>query len=123
MVVMMGFMKLMEAKGGVLAFVAKILSPLVRIFGIPGIGIFAALQILLVSFAAPPMASLAIMETDGTDRRRVATVFAMVLTMSQANVTFPMATVGLNLPILFTTSIIGGLFASALTYYIFAKKT
>ncbi len=91
MVVMMGFMKLMEAKG-VLAFVAKILSPLVRIFGIPGIGIFAALQILLVSFAAP-MASLAIMETDGTDRRRVATVFAMVLTMSQANVTFPMATV------------------------------
>lgn len=120
MVVMMGFMKLMEAKG-VLAFVAKILSPLVRIFGIPGIGIFAALQILLVSFAAP-MASLAIMETDGTDRRRVATVFAMVLTMSQANVTFPMATVGLNLPILFTTSIIGGLFASALTYYIFAKN-
>ncbi|PLX69437.1 MAG: nucleoside recognition family protein [Denitrovibrio sp.] len=120
MVVMMGFMKLMEAKG-VLAFVAKILSPVVRIFGIPGIGIFAALQILLVSFAAP-MASLAIMETDGTDRRRVATVFAMVLTMSQANVTFPMATVGLNLPVLFTTSIIGGLFAAALTYYIFAKN-
>jgi len=120
MVVMMGFMKLMEAKG-VLAFAARILSPFVRVFGIPGIGIFAALQILLVSFAGP-MATLAIMETDGTDKRRVATVFAMVLTMSQANVTFPMATVGLNLPVIFTTSIIGGLFSAAVTYYIFARN-
>jgi len=119
MVIMMGFMKLLEAKG-VLAFTAKILSPFVRVFGIPGIGIFAALQILFVSFAAP-MASLAIMETDGTDKRRVATVFAMVLTMSQANVVFPMATVGLNIPVIFVTSIIGGLFAASITYYIFAR--
>lgn len=120
MVVMMGFMKLLEAKG-ILAYTAKILSPVVKIFGIPGIGIFAALQILLVGFAAP-MASLVIMETDGTDRRRIATVFAMVLTMSQANVVFPMATLGLNVPVLLTTSVIGGLFSAALTYYIFARK-
>ncbi|MGD9807718.1 MAG: nucleoside recognition domain-containing protein [Deferribacterales bacterium] len=120
MVVMMGFMKLLEAKG-VLAFTAKVLSPFVRPFGIPGIGIFAALQIILVSFAAP-MATLVIMETDGTDKRRVATVFAMVLTMSQANVTFPMAVVGLNIPVIFTTSIIGGLISATLTYYIFARS-
>jgi len=120
MVVMMGFMKLMEAKG-VLAFTAKALSPFVRPFGIPGIGIFAALQIMLVSFAAP-MATLVIMETDGTDKRRVATVFAMVLTMSQANVTFPMTAVGLNLPVIFLTSLIGGLISATLTYYIFARS-
>lgn len=120
MVVMMGFMKLLEAKG-VLAFTARLLSPLVRPFGIPGIGIFAALQITLVSFAAP-MATLVIMETDGTDKRRVATVFAMVLTMSQANVTFPMAAVGLNLPMIFLTSLIGGLISASLTYYIFARS-
>ncbi|PLX71418.1 MAG: nucleoside recognition family protein [Denitrovibrio sp.] len=120
MVVMMGFMKLAEAKG-ILAFVAKLVSPFVRVFGIPGIGIFAALQILLVSFAGP-MASLAIMETDGTDKRKIATVFAMVLTMSQANVTFPMAAVGLNLPVIFITSIIGGLVSASLTYYFFARK-
>jgi len=120
MVVMMGFMKLAEAKG-ILAFTAKILSPFVRVFGIPGIGIFAALQILLVSFAGP-MASLAIMETDGTDKRKIATVFAMVLTMSQANVTFPMAAVGLNLPVIFITSIIGGLVSASVTYYFFARK-
>lgn len=120
MVVMMGFMKLAEAKG-VLGYTAKILSPVVRIFGIPGIGIFAALQILLVSFAGP-MASLAIMETDGTDKRKIATVFAMVLTMSQANVTFPMAAVGLNLPVIFATSIIGGLISASVTYYFFARN-
>lgn len=120
MVVMMGFMKLAEAKG-ILAFTAKILSPFVRVFGIPGIGIFAALQILLVSFAGP-MASLAIMETDGSDKRKIATVFAMVLTMSQANVTFPMAAVGLNLPVIFITSIIGGLISASITYYFFARN-
>jgi len=119
MVVMMGFMKLLEAKG-VLAFTAKLLSPLVKPFGIPGVGIFAALQIMLVSFAAP-MATLVIMETDGTDKRRIATVFAMVLTMSQANVTFPMAAVGLNLPVIFATSVIGGLIAASATYYVFAR--
>jgi spore maturation protein SpmB len=119
MVVMMGFMKLLEAKG-ILAFTAKLLSPVVRPFGIPGIGVFAALQILLVSFAAP-MASLAVMETDGSDRRRVATVFAMVLAMSQANVTFPMAAIGLNLPVIFATSVFGGLLAAALTYYVFGR--
>ncbi|ADD67887.1 conserved hypothetical protein [Denitrovibrio acetiphilus DSM 12809] len=119
LVVMMGFMKLMEAKG-VLAFTAKLLAPLVKPFGIPGIGIFAALQIMLVSFAAP-MATFAIMETDGTDKRRLATVFSMVLTMSQANVTFPMAAVGLNLPVIFATSLIGGLISASATYYIFAR--
>ena len=47
MVVMMAFMKLLEVKG-VLAFIARLLSPLLKPFGIPGIGVFAILQSLLV---------------------------------------------------------------------------
>lgn len=119
-VVMMGFMKLLEAKG-VLGFTARILSPLLKVTGIPGIGVFAALQVMLVG-AAGPVATLAIMDSGGMDKRRIAAVFAMVLTMSQANVTFPMATAGLNLPVLYTTSIIGGIIAASLTYYIFARN-
>ncbi|HVI72297.1 MAG TPA: nucleoside recognition domain-containing protein, partial [Pyrinomonadaceae bacterium] len=61
MVLMMGLMKLLEAKG-VLAFVARVLTPVLKPFGIPGIGVFAILQSLLVSFAAP-VATLSIMET------------------------------------------------------------
>jgi len=64
MVVMMALMKLLEAKG-VLAFVAKVLTPVLKPFGIPGIGVFAILQSLLVSFAAP-VATLSIMEANET---------------------------------------------------------
>jgi len=120
MVVMMALMKLLEAKG-VLAFVAKVLTPILRPFGIPGIGVFAILQSLLVSFAAP-VATLSIMEADGTPTRKIAATLAMVLTISQANVVFPMLTVGLNLWIVLLTSLIGGVVASTVTYYYFAHS-
>src|SRR5713226_2344853 len=119
MVVMMALMKLLEVKGA-LSFTARLLSPVLKPFGIPGIGVFAVLQSLLVSFAAP-VSTLSIMEHDGTSRRRIAATLAMVLTMSQANVVFPMLAVGLNLWVILGTSIIGGVIASTLTYYCFAR--
>lgn len=120
LVIMMGIMKVVEARG-ILALVARVLRPLLRFFGIPGAGAFAILQMLLVSFAAP-LATLAIMERDGTSKRQIAAALAMVLTLSQANVVFPMVAVGLNLGVIMLTSIIGGLVAAALTYYLFARS-
>ena len=72
MVVMMAVMRLLEAKG-VLAFVARLLAPVVRPFGVPGEGVFAILQMLLVSYAAP-VATLAVMEKSDTSRRGIARV-------------------------------------------------
>lgn len=120
LVVMMAIMKVVEARG-LLALIARWVQPLLRVFGVPGAGAFAILQLLLVSFAAP-LATLAIMEKDGTSRRHIAATLAMVLAMSQANVVFPMVAVGLNIGVIMLTSLIGGLAAAALTYYVFARS-
>ena len=121
MVVMLALMKLLEAKG-VLAFVANVLSPFSRRFGIPGMGIFAMVKILFVSFSAP-IATLAVMNNDATGRRAIAATLAAVLTMSQANVVFPMAAVGLDLGMMMLTSVLGALVAASCTYYWFARNT
>lgn len=120
LVIMMAIMKVVEARG-ILAHVARIVQPLLRLFGIPGAGAFAIVQMLLVSFAAP-LATLTIMEKDGTSKRQLAATMAMVLTLSQANVVFPMVAVGLNLGVIILTSIVGGLAAAASTYYLFARS-
>ncbi len=119
MVVMLAVMKLLDAYG-VLARIANLLAPLLRIFGVPGLGIFAMVKLLFVSFAAP-VATLALMDQNGMARRYIASTLAMVLTMSQANVVFPMVAVGLNLPVIMATSVVGGLFAAALTYYLIGR--
>lgn len=119
LVVMMALMKVLEARG-ILAFIARLLQPVLRLFGIPGAGAFAIVQMLLVSFAAP-LATLTIMERDGTPKRQIAATLAMILTLSQANVVFPMVSVGLNLGVIMLTSLIGGLAGAALTYYLFAR--
>jgi spore maturation protein SpmB len=120
LVIMMALMKVVEAKG-LLALVARALKPVLKVFGIPGAGVFAILQLLLVSFAAP-LATLTIMERDGTAKRRIAATLAMLFTMSQANAVFPLAVVGLNLGVIMVTSLAGGLVSAALTYYIFARS-
>jgi len=120
LVVMMAVMKVLEARG-ILTFVAKVLRPGLRMFGIPGAGAFAIVQMLLVSFAAP-LATLTIMEKDSTSKRQIAATLAIILTLSQANVVFPMVSVGLNLGAIMLTSLIGGLVAAALTYYFFARS-
>lgn len=119
MVVMLALMKLLEAKG-ILAMAANWLSPLLKVFGVPGLGVFAVAQILFVSFNAP-VATLAVMDRDGTARRSIAATLAVVLTMSQANVVFPMVAVGLDMPMMMLTSVIGGLIAAACTFYLFAR--
>lgn len=119
LVVMLALMTLLESYG-LMAWVSNRLAPLLRIFGLPGLGIFAMVKLLLVSFSAP-VATLALMDRNGTSLRHIAATLAMVMTMSQANVVFPMVAVGLNLPVIMATSLIGGLFSAALTYYLLAR--
>src|SRR5574337_357068 len=70
------------------------LAPLLAPAGLTGLGVFAALQINFVSFAAP-VATLAMMEQRGASSRHLAATLAMVMAMAQANVVMPMAAMGL----------------------------
>ena len=76
MVVMLSLMRLLEARGALDWLVAR-LAPLLRPVGLTGLGVFAALQINFVSFAAP-VATLAMMEQRGTSDRHLAATLAMV---------------------------------------------
>jgi spore maturation protein SpmB len=119
LVVMMALMRVLEAKG-VLAFIARLLTPLLRPIGVPGIGVFAMLQMLLVSYAAPAT-TLSVMERQGISRRGLAATLAMILALSQANASFPLVAVGLSLPLILFTSLVGGFAAAAATYYWFLR--
>src|SRR5574343_1634295 len=119
MVVMLSLMRLLEAKG-VLDWVVARLAPLLRPAGLTGLGVFAALQINFVSFAAP-VATLAMMDQRGASSRHLAATLAMVLAMAQANVSMPMAAMGLQFGPLLAWSVVGGLIAAAATYYVFGR--
>lgn len=119
MVVMLTLMRLLEAWGvldRVVARLALLLSP----FGLTGLGVFAALQITLVSFAAP-VATLSIMERRGTSDRHLAAALAMVLAMAQANVVFPMMAMGLRAMPVILLSLVGGIVAAAISYHGFGR--
>ena len=73
MVVMLSLMRLLEARG-VLDWVVARLAPLLRPLGLTGLGVFAALQINLVSFAAP-VATLTMMEGRGASDRHLAATY------------------------------------------------
>ncbi len=120
MVVMLSLMRLLEAKG-VLDWVVARLAPLLRPAGLTGLGVFAALQINFVSFAAP-VATLAMMDQRGASSRHLAATLAMVMAMAQANVSMPMAAMGLHFGIVLGWSLVGGLVASAATYYVFGRR-
>ncbi|MBC8211197.1 MAG: nucleoside recognition family protein [Gammaproteobacteria bacterium] len=120
MVIMLALMKLLEAKG-ILAIISNLLAPFSRVFGIPGIGIFAMIKLLFVSFAAP-MASLSLMDKSNMSSRYIASTLAMVFSMSQANATFPLAAMGLDLSVILASSVVGGLCASAFTYYLLTRN-
>ncbi len=119
MVVMLSLMRLLEARGALDWVVAK-LAPLLKPFGLTGLGVFAALQINFVSFAAP-MATLTMMDQRGASDRHVAATLAMVFAMSQANAALPMMTMGLDIGLTLLWSLIGGLAAAAATYYLFGR--
>ncbi|SBS27066.1 hypothetical protein MAQ5080_00719 [Marinomonas aquimarina] len=120
MVIMLAFMKLLDAKG-VLTWLCNKVAPISHLFGIPGLGVFAALKLTFVSFAAP-MASLSIMDSKRLNKRHIAATLALIFTMSQGNATFPMLALGLNLPVLLLSSLIGGLLSAAFTYYLMSKN-
>ncbi len=120
MVVMLSLMRLLEARGVVDKVVAW-LAPALKPFGLTGLGVFAALQINFVSFAAP-MATLSMMEQRGISNRHIAATLAMVFAMSQANAAFPMMTMGLNFGTTLAFSLLGGLVAAAATYYLFGRS-
>jgi spore maturation protein SpmB len=120
MVFMMAIMRVL-AELGVLRRVAIVAAPVLLIFGIPGLGVFAIVQILFVSFAAP-VSTFRIMDQDeGISDRKIAAGFAAVLCMSQANATLPLSAFGLNLPVTMGSSLLGGLVAALLTYRVFAR--
>ncbi len=121
MVTMMAIMKVLEEKN-VLNKVALVFSPLLLIFGLPGLGVFALIQILFISFAAP-VATLKVMETRSSiSDARIAATLAAILVMAQANASFPLVAVGLNLPINILTSIPAGLLASFIAFKICVKR-
>ena len=119
MVVMLSLMRLLEARG-VLDWLVARLSPLLHPIGLTGLGVFAALQINFVSFAAP-VATLTMMEQRGTSNRHLAATLAMVMAMSQANALFPMGAMGLHLGRTLLFSLMGGLAAAAITYYLLGR--
>ncbi|EIJ41918.1 putative membrane protein [Beggiatoa alba B18LD] len=119
MVVMLTIMRLLEAEN-ILDRIVNWISPILHPLGIPGLGIFALIQTLFVSFAAP-LATLTMMDRSGTSRRHIAATLAMVFTMAQANVTFPMATFGLHVGTTILISLLAGLFSAAMTYHVFAR--
>lgn len=120
MVVMLSLMRLLEARG-ILDWLVARLAPLLRPAGLTGLGVFAALQIHFVSFAAP-VATLTMMESRGASDRHLAATLAMVMAMAQANVTFPMAAMGLAFGPALLLSAIGGLVAAAVTFHVFGRK-
>lgn len=120
MVVMLALMRLLEARGVVDRVVAW-LAPALKPFGLTGLGVFAALQINFVSFAAP-MATLTMMEQRGTSDRHLAATLAMVFAMAQANAALPMMTMGLDFATTLLFSLVGGLAAAAATYYVFGRQ-
>lgn len=120
MVVMLALMRLLEARGALDWLVAK-LAPALKPLGLTGLGVFAALQINFVSFAAP-MATLTMMEQRGASDRHIAATLAMVFAMAQANAAFPMMTMGLHFGTTLAFSLIGGLVAGAATFYLFGRR-
>lgn len=119
MVVMLSLMRLLEAHG-VLDWLVTRTAPLLRPFGLTGLGVFAALQINFVSFAAP-IATLAMMDRRGASDRHLAATLAMVLAMGQANVTFPMTAMGLQFGFALALSLVAGVVAAALSYHVFGR--
>ncbi len=120
MVVMLVLMKYLESQRLLASFV-KVATPGLKPFGLVGLSLFALIQLNFVSFAAP-VATLAIMDRKGISDRHLAATLAMLFAMGQANVMYPLSSFGLNWPLTILLSMVGGLVASALTFYLFARS-
>lgn len=118
-VVIGGFMKVAENKG-ILGWFSHKVSPIVGVFGLPGLSVIAAIKLLFVSSVAP-IPSLAKLDQAEPNRRKVAAAMAMIFTMTQGNVSFPLVAYGLNIEVLLVSSLLGGLAAAAFTYFILTR--
>lgn len=120
MIVMMFLVRLLEVYG-VVAWFSKLLGPLLKFFGLNGFSLIALVQMNFVSFAAP-IPTLSMMERRGVSDRHLASTMAMTLSMAQANVLYPAATIGLNFISVLIVSILGGIIAASLTWYLFGRS-
>ncbi|WP_430462388.1 nucleoside recognition family protein [Thalassolituus sp. LLYu03] len=120
MIVMLSIMHWLDSRGW-LNRVVRVTAPLLVPFGLTGLGVFALIQVSMVSFAAP-IATLAIMARNGSSARHIAATLAMVLAMAQANVVFPMAATGLDVPLTLGIALLGGLIAAACCWYGFGRS-
>lgn len=119
MVTMMVAMRLLEASGG-LDRLMRLATPVLRPFGLDGMGLVAMLQMGLVSFVAP-ISTLRLMEDRGVPDRRIAAAFAAILGMAPANAVFPLAAMGLDAGRVMPLSLAGGLIAAAATYWVLGR--
>ncbi|MCB1775041.1 MAG: nucleoside recognition family protein [Gammaproteobacteria bacterium] len=119
MIVMLTLMRLLEARG-ILDRVVGWMSPALQPLGIPGLGVFALLQVLFVSFAAP-LATLTMMDKGGLSKRHIAATLALVFGAAQANVTFPMSAIGLNGAMTLLISAFAAIAGAAATYHWFTR--
>ncbi len=119
MIVMLSIMRWLEVRG-LLNRIVLLVAPLLRPFGLTGLGVFALIQVSMVSFAAP-IATLAIMARNGSSPRHIAATLTLVLSLAQANVVFPLAAAGLNVPATLGIAIISALLAAACTYLLFGR--
>lgn len=120
MVVMLIIMKYLEVRG-ILDRIVQVMTPVLKPFGITGMGIFALIQLNFVSFAAP-LAALAIMEKRGASDRHLAATLAMLFAMGQGNVFYPLIPFGLHWGAALGISVAGGLAAAAITWYFFGRR-
>ncbi|MGB0671028.1 MAG: nucleoside recognition domain-containing protein [Rhodospirillales bacterium] len=119
MIVMLTIMRLAEAKG-ILDWMVRRLEPVLRPFGLPGTGLLALFQNVLVS-AFAPLATLSVMDRSDIPRRQLAATLALVMGSAQANAVFPLAALGMAGLETVLISIVSGLIGAALTYHLFAR--
>ena len=120
MVVMMVMMKYLESVCA-LAQLVNVVAPVLKPFGLTGLSLFALIQLNFVSFAAP-VATLAMMEKKGASDRHLAATLAMLFAMGQANALYPLAPLGLHWLTTVLLSIVGGLAAGAVTWYLPGRR-
>lgn len=120
MVVMLSAMRLLES-WGVLGRLVRWVGPLLNPLGIPGLGVFAMVQSLFVSFAAP-MATLALMDRSGASERHLAATLCLALALAQGNVTFPLAAAGLDIATTLLVSVAAACIGASLTYHLFGRR-
>lgn len=120
MLVMLTLMRFLE-KFGLMRILVKVSEPVLKPFGVPGLGVLAMFQILFISFAAP-MVTLSAMDRSRTNDAHLAATLAMVIALPQANVSFPLAPFGLNIVMTWLFGLLGAFVASAVTYYLLFPK-